>query len=259
MNKRIWMVLIAVASLAGSGCNKGGGAANCEKVVDSFAKVSEVELSKEERADNLAVCEKHLDDKARSCIAKASTKEALAKCEEALATDEAKSLGKMLAMFVSAADQMCACKDEACYKDLEKKFQARMTPDKIDEMMKDKELTEKIGKLGDRVKECRDKMTSGGDKATSGDDKPAGDGDQPAAGASSSGADVLAKMRPLVDKMCACADKACLDKVEEEAKTIISEKDLETLMKDASAADEFAKLGERGNECRKKVLDAEKK
>jgi hypothetical protein len=66
----------------------------------------------------------------------------------------------------------------------------------------------------------------------------------------------LDKLKSAKDELCACKDKECLEKVEKKLQESITEKDLEKIMKDESLAKEFAKIGEEGNKCRQKILNA---
>ncbi len=114
------------------------------------------------------------------------------------------------AMFTSARDQVCACKDIACAERLKSEFKAKAK--EIGLKQEFKKLSEddqdKLEKVEEEIKACERRLEEGGPAiAASG---------TPAAGGNDIGARALAKLTVYKDQICACRDKACMDRGSEE-------------------------------------------
>lgn len=114
------------------------------------------------------------------------------------------------AMFTSARDQVCACKDITCAERLKSEFKAKAKEIGLKQEFKKlgQDDQDKLEKVEEEIKACERRLEEGGPAiAASG---------TPVAGGNDIGARALAKLTVYKDQICACRDKACMDKVSEE-------------------------------------------
>ncbi len=113
------------------------------------------------------------------------------------------------AMFTSAREQVCACKDSACADRLKTEFKAKAKAVGLKQELKKlgQDDQDKLDKVEEEIKACERRLDEGG---------PAIAASGAAAGGNDIGARALAKLTVYKDELCACRDKACMDRVSEE-------------------------------------------